>query len=228
MGLFSAAVTLIGGRVERPDEAVKRLAGPVSAWHRNEFRELCFLISRGLRPHHRLIDIGCGPLRAGLPLIAYLDAGNYAGFDVRPDCIAEARRRVERRGLSCKRPRIACGTFDIVLPPADVALAFSVFIHLDDDTARAALRFVAGHARRAYANVNLDPSAAARWGDFPSLGRERGWYEAAATEAGLHLAWLDKRPWEARWWWRHEVMVLTPREAARRSRCSHGCAGEPQ
>jgi SAM-dependent methyltransferase len=36
----------------------------------------------GLRPDARVLDIGCGIGRMALPLIEYLDAGSYAGFDV--------------------------------------------------------------------------------------------------------------------------------------------------
>jgi hypothetical protein len=34
-----------------------------------------FLISHGLKPYHHLWDIACGSLRAGVPLIRYLESG---------------------------------------------------------------------------------------------------------------------------------------------------------
>jgi hypothetical protein len=39
------------------------------------------LTSLGLRSHHKLLDFGCGSLRAGKLLIPYLDTGNYYGQD---------------------------------------------------------------------------------------------------------------------------------------------------
>lgn len=39
------------------------------------------LVSSGLLPEHKLCDIGCGSLRAGLHLIPYLDSGNYFGIE---------------------------------------------------------------------------------------------------------------------------------------------------
>src|SRR6266545_606207 len=44
--------------------------------------QLDFLISRGLREHHRVLDIGCGSLRAGVKLVKHLRAGHYAGSDL--------------------------------------------------------------------------------------------------------------------------------------------------
>ncbi len=39
------------------------------------------LIEQGLRPHHRLLDIGCGCLRAGVWVMQYLQPGHYAGIE---------------------------------------------------------------------------------------------------------------------------------------------------
>ena len=40
-----------------------------------------YLKAQGLQPHHRLVDIGCGPFRAGRHFIDYLDPGNYYAVD---------------------------------------------------------------------------------------------------------------------------------------------------
>jgi hypothetical protein len=40
-----------------------------------------YMIREGLKPHHKLLDIGCGSLRGGIHFIRYLDAGNYIGTD---------------------------------------------------------------------------------------------------------------------------------------------------
>jgi SAM-dependent methyltransferase len=44
----------------------------------SQFSLLCAL---GLRRHHRLLDIGCGSLRAGRLFIPYLAAGGYTGLE---------------------------------------------------------------------------------------------------------------------------------------------------
>ena len=38
--------------------------------------QLDLLRREGLRPSHRLVDVACGALRAGVHLIPWLDAGN--------------------------------------------------------------------------------------------------------------------------------------------------------
>jgi SAM-dependent methyltransferase len=40
-----------------------------------------FLVSQGLMPEHRVLDIGCGSLRAGVAIADYLNPGRYFGFD---------------------------------------------------------------------------------------------------------------------------------------------------
>lgn len=40
-----------------------------------------FLVSRGLRPEHYLLDIACGSLRLGVKAVPYLQAGHYLGID---------------------------------------------------------------------------------------------------------------------------------------------------
>lgn len=52
-----------------------------------------FLIAQGLRPHHRLIDIGCGSLRAGVPLARYLEPAHYYGIDISPELLRAGLER---------------------------------------------------------------------------------------------------------------------------------------
>ena len=46
-----------------------------------------FLKDEGLKPHHKLIDIGCGSLRGGIHFIKYLDKFNYFGTDINNNLI---------------------------------------------------------------------------------------------------------------------------------------------
>ena len=42
-------------------------------WDTHGERQLEYLKRTGFQPHHRLLDIGCGPFRAGRHFIDYLD-----------------------------------------------------------------------------------------------------------------------------------------------------------
>ena len=83
------------------------LVGPFGYWKELQAYQFNVLKTQGLKPEHRLLDVGCGPLQGGLAFIEYLNPGNYAGIDLRPATIAEARKQVARAGLEAKRPRLA-------------------------------------------------------------------------------------------------------------------------
>ncbi|NNL66495.1 MAG: class I SAM-dependent methyltransferase [Myxococcales bacterium] len=93
-----------------------------------------FLVGRGLRPSHRLLDIGCGTLRGGRHFVRYLDPGGYTGLDLSPKAIAYGERLVHDEGLSLKRPRLAVNRdlrfAELDGEPFDFLFAQSVFTHL--------------------------------------------------------------------------------------------------
>jgi SAM-dependent methyltransferase len=107
--------------------------------------QLAFLKAQGLRPEHRLLDIGCGCLRGGVHCVAYLAPGHYYGLDSNPALI--------EAGLTMELP--ALGLADR-LPPGnllvsdtfafkdfgvrfDCALAHSLFTHLPEPAIRLCL-----------------------------------------------------------------------------------------
>jgi SAM-dependent methyltransferase len=52
-----------------------------ASWNSGGQLQLDYLIAAGLTPRSRVLDIGCGALRAGRKIIAYLDPGLYYGID---------------------------------------------------------------------------------------------------------------------------------------------------
>jgi SAM-dependent methyltransferase len=125
-------------------ESYRRLWDP--NWHRGTVRgtdafwdylgklQLDYLVEQGLRPEHYVLDVGCGPLRAGVHFIGYLDAGHYAGIDKRGDTLERARDiELPRYGLAKKSPNLLVnGAFEFskLGMTFDYAIAQSVFTHL--------------------------------------------------------------------------------------------------
>ena len=68
--------------------------------------QLEVLRAHGLRPEHRLLDIGCGSLRGGRHLMRYLEPGNYWGLDISPEILAAARQLVAQEGLAGREPHL--------------------------------------------------------------------------------------------------------------------------
>ncbi|HVS67957.1 MAG TPA: class I SAM-dependent methyltransferase [Mycobacteriales bacterium] len=92
-----------------------------------------YLREHGLQPHHRVLEIGCGNLRAGWRLIRYLDPGNYYGLDISQQVLFAAQQTVADRGLTAKLPYLVLVRDQrfTLLPDAtfDVVHAHSVFSH---------------------------------------------------------------------------------------------------
>jgi SAM-dependent methyltransferase len=115
----------------------KFLGGGQEKWESRGKFQLFFLKKMGLAPFHRLLDVGCGPIRAGVHFIDYLNPALYCGVDYNHDFILTAKELVAKdRGLAEKLPELAQldnfefskinGTFDYVM-------AFSVLNHCDNE-----------------------------------------------------------------------------------------------
>jgi SAM-dependent methyltransferase len=106
-----------------------------------------YLIDQGLKPEHRLLDVGCGALRAGVWLIQYLEEGNYFGVESHLESLkAAAEYEIPLHGLGDKRPRLLhdtsfrLGHFGVEF---DWILCFAVLIHLDRAQVDTACREIA-------------------------------------------------------------------------------------
>jgi SAM-dependent methyltransferase len=102
-------------------------------WEQLGRMQFDYLVGHGLRPHHRMLEIGCGNLRAGRLFIDHLDTGHYYGLDISPHILLAAQDTLVREGLQSKLPHLALAD-DLTLaflPDAhfDVVHAHSVFSH---------------------------------------------------------------------------------------------------
>ena len=82
------------------------LVGPASLWKMKQDFQIKFLKENGLLPIHKFIDIGCGTLRGGIPLINYLNTANYYGIDVREEALNEGKKGLEEEGLITRNPNL--------------------------------------------------------------------------------------------------------------------------
>ena len=93
-----------------------------------------FLLKQGLLPSHKLVDIGCGPLRCGIPIIRYLEEDNYCGLDINASLIEAGKYELAKAGLTAKCPKLLVNDkfeIDRFGISFDFAIAQSVFTHLD-------------------------------------------------------------------------------------------------
>lgn len=63
-----------------------------------------YLLRHGLKPEDRMLEIGCGNLRAGRLFIDHLRPGNYHGVDISPEILLAARQTLVRHQLRHKLP----------------------------------------------------------------------------------------------------------------------------
>lgn len=150
-----------------------------------------FLKSRGLKPTNSFLEIGCGPLTGGLPIIDYLKDGAYVGVDIRSSVLNLAWREVGKAGLSAKNPRLIrsddFGMSELGVRQFDFVLSYSVLFHLADDQLRTYFETVAkrlGPGGQAIANINTVVRNG-RWLEFPFLKRTVDEYAEVAGTAGL-------------------------------------------
>jgi SAM-dependent methyltransferase len=175
----------------REKHALEDSMGFRGQWDEHRRFQIDMLRARGLKPSDTFLELGCGPLTAGLPLIDYLDAGNYVGVDIRSSVLNLPWREVGKAGLSEKNPRLICssafGSDALKDEQFDIVYSFSVLYHLSDEILASYFAAVSTRLKpggRCIANVNTNvPSD--HWLEFPFVQRTIEDYTSLAAKHGM-------------------------------------------
>ena len=120
-------------------------------WKRIGKLQLKFLRGEGLDPSSRLLDVGCGPLRAGRHFVRFLEPGHYYGIDINESLLEVGYESELPERLRAKLPREnlrASDRFECDFGVQfDFALAQSLFTHLPLNDIRYCLYRVAQHMK---------------------------------------------------------------------------------
>lgn len=107
------------------------LGGGAEEWEPRARAQVAAAVELGLEPHHRMLEIGCGPGRATPYFAEVVGEGELVAFDQRPDFVDAARDALRERGVDDSRSR-----FEVVqdfemrgLGRFDFAIAWSVLNH---------------------------------------------------------------------------------------------------
>jgi SAM-dependent methyltransferase len=179
----------------RDPESFKRhaMVGPAQHWKAMREFQIDFLKRQGLQPTDTFVDIGCGTLRGGIPVIEYLGEGNYTGLDVRDEALEEGRKELARFNLEAKRPELLNSTDFDTLHSAkvfDKAWAFAALIHMSDDIVAKAFAWVGRYMKPDgifFADVKLGPrqDADRKGRQFPVVTRPLEFYADLGRQAGF-------------------------------------------
>jgi cyclopropane fatty-acyl-phospholipid synthase-like methyltransferase len=173
------------------EERRHSLVGSMTLWKMKRDFQIEYLKSVGLKPDHYLLDLGCGTLRGGIPIITYLQKGHYVGIESRKHILDEGKKELLRYDLKDKEPQlilsddIATITLNINF---DFIWAFSVLIHMEDKILNDCLDFVQRHLKNSgffYANMNIGEQENGSWQGFPVVWRSLDFCEELGSHHGL-------------------------------------------
>ena len=111
----------------------KAYVGPIKRYDTMSYLQFCIMCKVGLREHHKLLDIGCGSLRAGKLFIPYLLPGNYYGVEPNKWLVDEGvKNEVGQDLIDIKHPHflhVDDYSFETFNVKFDFILAQSIFSH---------------------------------------------------------------------------------------------------
>ncbi len=125
------------------DPHYRAYVGPPNHYDFMGATQFRLLTTLGLRAHHKLLDFGCGSLRAGRLLIPYLEPGHYCGVEPNKWLVEEAiAEQVGADQVRIKQPRFDHNEefkVDAFGDQFDWIVAQSIFSHTGKDLLGVAL-----------------------------------------------------------------------------------------
>ena len=186
----------------REENDLALMRGPAGKWREDRIFQIRALEKLGLRPEHHFLEIGCGPLLAGAPLIRFLEPGGYTGVDVSRDRLAAAEKVLARFGLEDRRPHLLLSAdfgLESLLPHSfDRIWAYQVVLHLRKPLVH---RFMAAVAQflkpggLAWFSAKVvgdgdDFNVGGPWLEFPVNAVGESFFRSSANAAGLECTHL--------------------------------------
>ena len=186
-----AADTIASSVRQMPAERA-RMVGPAHQAEAKRAFQLGFLQASGLQPGHRLLDLGCGVLRGGVPLIRLLEAGHYVGLDISAERLRQARMELREQGLEHKQVQLLQGYEQLHSFAAafDYIWAYQVLIHMPDEIAEESLDRLAqclAPNGTIFGTVNLGPCTEGSWQEYPCVSRPLEFYRELAAARRLQV-----------------------------------------
>lgn len=179
------------------EERLELMRGPSGAWRVDREVQMRALAKLGLQPSHQLLEIGCGPLQAGAPLIRFLEPGHYTGVDISAERLGAAREVIHRFDLEERNPRLVLSDdfgLDQLEPGSfDRVWSFHVVIHFP---LPAVIRYMEAVATLLKADgmgwfsawvtpERSEFNGRGSWLEFPVTEAGSDFFRSAAAAAGL-------------------------------------------
>lgn len=178
-----------------PSSRRHKLVGNPLNWKLFRDFQLKFLINQGLKPQDKFLEIGCGTLRGGIPVIKFLNEGNYFGYDVRKNVIKEARKEVKKNKIKYKNPTLiyisGVNKLSLNIRP-NLIWAFLVLIHMEDQNLEDTFKFVSNNLEKdgvflASVNLGIREKLGGNWYGFPVQKRPLNFYKEIGKKYNLKV-----------------------------------------
>ena len=132
-----------GGEVAGEAPRYRSAVGPPHKYDRIAAMQFNILTYLGLREHHRLLDVGCGSLRAGRLFIPYLLPDHYFGLEPQQWLVEEGiRHELGQDAVRIKRPTFSHADdfkLSVFGQDFDFVIANSIFTHAAEHQIRTCL-----------------------------------------------------------------------------------------